>query len=76
METVELGAPVICPTCGVRLVMEVLKSAAGYYIGFFCYSMPKGNEEFCYGPYSRESGYYRSSEEAEKAMNTGNFGRL
>ena len=65
METVGLGAPVICPTCGVRLVVEVLKSVAGYYVGFFC----------CYGPCGRESGYYRSYEDAEKAINTGSYSR-
>jgi hypothetical protein len=75
-ETVALGTPVVCPICGVTLTMEVLKSAAGYYIGFFCYSMPKNDDaEFCYGPYSRESGYYRRYEEAEAAMKSGNFGR-
>lgn len=39
----------------------VCKSAAGYYIGRYC------NE----GPYSRESGYFRTREDAENALNTG-----
>jgi len=40
---------------------------AGYYVGFWCGAC---------GPYSRESGYYRSYEEAEKALSTGNYGRF
>lgn len=76
-ETVALGAPVICPTCGTQLNMEVLKSPAGYYIGFFCYTTPKDGDDdrFCYGPYSRESGYYRKREQAEAAMKSGQFDR-
>jgi hypothetical protein len=45
---------------------EVLRSAAGYYIGTQCEC----------GPYSRESGYYRTYEEAESALNSGSFFRL
>jgi len=56
-----------CHECGTELTIEVLKSAAGYYIGFFC---PQD------GPYSRESGYYRSYEEAEKALSTGAYDRF
>jgi hypothetical protein len=55
-----------CLDCGAELTIDVQKSGAGYYIGFFCNSC---------GPYSRESGYYRSYEEAEKALNTGAYGR-
>ena len=57
----------ICHECGTELTIDIQRSAAGYYIGFFC---PE-----C-GPYSRESGYYRSYEEAEKALNTGAYGRF
>jgi hypothetical protein len=56
-----------CHECGTELTIDIQKSAAGYYIGFFC---PE-----C-GPYSRESGYYRSYEEAEKALSTGAYGRF
>jgi hypothetical protein len=56
-----------CHECGTGLTIDIQKSAAGYYIGFFC------NE--C-GPYSRESSYYRSYEEAEKALSTGAYGRI
>jgi len=53
--------------CGTALDIQVLCSAAGYYIGFFC---PE-----CGGPYSRESGYFRSREEADRALNSGFYGR-
>jgi hypothetical protein len=52
--------------CGTTLALQVLSSAAGYYLGFFC--------PYC-GPYSRESGYFRSREEAETALDLGGFGR-
>jgi hypothetical protein len=55
-----------CHECGTELVIGVQKSAAGYYVGFFC---------DCCGPYSRESGYYRNYEEAEAALSTGAYGR-
>ena len=55
-----------CMECGTALDIQVLCSAAGYYIGFFC--------PHC-GPYSRESGYYRTRKEAEQALNNGFNGR-
>jgi hypothetical protein len=55
-----------CFDCQTELHIQVLRSAAGFYIGFFC---PR-----C-GPYSRESGYYRSREEAENALNSGDYWR-
>lgn len=61
-----LDTQTVCMECGTPLDIQVLCSAAGYYIGFFC---PE-----C-GPYSRESGYFRSREEAEKALNSGFYGR-
>jgi hypothetical protein len=57
----------ICHECGTELLIGVLKSAAGYCLGFFC------NE--CVTPYSRESGYYRTFQEAESALNIGTYGR-
>jgi len=42
-----------------QLELKVCRSAAGYYLGYWC---PQ-----C-GPYSRESGYYATSEEAEKDL--------
>jgi predicted RNA-binding Zn-ribbon protein involved in translation (DUF1610 family) len=56
----------VCIECGAELNIQVLSSAAGYYIGFFCPNC---------GPYSRESVYYRSRGEAEMALSKGLFGR-
>jgi hypothetical protein len=56
-----------CHECATELAIDIQKSAAGYYIGFFC--------QEC-GPYSRESGYYQSYEEAEKALSTGSYYRF
>ena len=56
-----------CVDCGARLEIQVCKSMAGYYVGFWCGAC---------GPYSRESGYYRSYEEAEKALSTGAYDRF
>lgn len=64
-ETIALGAPSTCPTCGVQLKLKVLRSGGGYYIGTTCYC----------GPYSRESGYYGSREEAQDDLDSGLFGR-
>lgn len=61
-----LDTQTVCMECGAALDIQVLCSAAGYYIGFFC---PE-----C-GPYSRESGYFRSHEEAKTALNSGFYGR-
>ena len=55
-----------CVECGAHLEIQVCKSMAGYYVGFWC--------DRC-GPYSRESGYC-SYEEAEKALNTGTYSRF
>ncbi len=48
-------------TCGMELELQVLSSAAGYYLGYFC------NE--C-GPWSRETGYYPTREMAKKDLST------
>lgn len=56
----------VCFNCGTDLSVKVCQSAAGFYIGFFC--------PHC-GPYSRESGYFRSREEAKQALIRGNYGR-
>lgn len=45
-----------CSGCGRVLLLTVCSSFAGYYLGHFC---PE-----C-GPYSRETGYYQTREEAE-----------
>lgn len=47
--------------CLQELELEVLGSAAGYYLGYFCPNC---------GPYSRETGYYanRADAKAELAL--------
>ena len=55
-----------CFNCGTELAVKVCVSAAGHYMGFFCPNC---------GPYSRESGYFPTREEAERALHTGNYGR-
>lgn len=57
-ETIASGAPDTCSDCHTVLKLEVLHSAAGYYIGTQCKC----------GPYSRESGYYPKREMAQKAL--------
>lgn len=57
-ETIRLGASPYC--CGAKLPLKVLQSNAGFYIGTFC---PQ-----CFSPYSRESHYYPSWEEAQDAL--------
>lgn len=57
-ETILSGAPSTCRDCGVRLVLRVCRSFAGYYLGTYC---------DC-GPYSRESDYFETLEDAEAAL--------
>lgn len=64
-ETLASGADPTCSKCGITPELKVCKSFAGYYIGTQCNC----------GPYSRESGYYRTREEAEKALKQGGFER-
>ena len=45
--------------CGTTLNLEVLRSAAGYYLGYWCPNC---------GPYSRESNYYPDSETAQREL--------
>ena len=64
-ETIATGAEPTCPDCLVTPKLQVCHSAAGYYVGTYCHC----------GPYSRESDYYRTSEAAQKALTSGEFGR-
>ena len=57
-ETILSGAPSTCRTCGVKLVLKPCRSGAGWYLGTAC---------FC-GPYSRESVYFKTEEEAKEAL--------
>lgn len=54
-----------CEDCGEVLVPKVCLSGAGYYIGTMC----------CCGPYSRESGYYRTREEAQADLDALNISK-
>ena len=49
-ETIRSGAAAVC-ACGVRFELEVLQSAAGFYVGTICHN--HACEENYY-PYSRE----------------------
>lgn len=48
-----------CENCGADLILYVQRSAAGWYLGYFCGKC---------GPYSRETGYYHTCEAAQKAL--------
>lgn len=54
----EGNPPEACEDCGELLVSEVLSSPAGYYIGVQCNC----------GPYSRESDYFASWEDAHAEL--------
>ena len=64
-ETIASDASSTCEDCNKKLELQILQSAAGYYIGTWC---------DC-GPYSRESGYYRTRKDAEKALTDRGFER-
>ena len=56
-----------CMDCDTPVELKVCRSAAGFFVGTVC---PK-----CPGTYSRESGYYPDEETAQRAMDSGNYGR-
>jgi predicted nucleic acid-binding Zn ribbon protein len=58
-----------CEDCGHVLKPEVLRSNAGCYLGTEYYI---GTECYC-GPYSRESGYYRTYKQAESDLVSGEY---
>ena len=64
-ETISTGAAATYEDCGETPKLQVLSSAAGYYVGTQCNC----------GPYSRESSYYKKSADAQKALDGGEFGR-
>lgn len=57
-ETILSGADPQCSECGIKPELDVYMSGAGYYIGTYCNC----------GPYSRESYYFKTHEEAKKAL--------
>jgi len=65
-ETVSTGAKLErCEDCGERPKLQVCHSQAGYYIGYKC---------SC-SPFSRESGYYKKREDAEKELKNHSYFR-
>jgi hypothetical protein len=64
-ETIASGADPKCPDCGTVVTLDVYRSNAGYYVGTYCKC----------GPYSRESGYYATRQEAESALSAGGYER-
>ena len=64
-ETIATGASPRCTDCGVMPRLNVYRSRAGYYVGTYCRC----------GPYSRESGYYPTEQEARRALTHGSYGR-
>jgi hypothetical protein len=68
-ETIATGAPTKCEDCGHVLKPEVLHSNAGCYAGTEYYI---GTQCYC-GPYSRESGYYRTYKQAELDLVSGEY---
>lgn len=53
-----LNGKKVCEDCAQSLETRVCMSAAGYYLGSWCNC----------GPYSRESGYFGSKQEAEVCL--------
>lgn len=64
-ETLATGAPAVCPECGHHVELQVHRGGAGFYVGSWCEC----------GPYTRESGYYRSRAAAELALKLGAYSR-
>ncbi len=64
-ETIASGAAPRCEDCLKMPKIDVYRSAAGFYVGTYC---------DC-GPYSRESGYYRTRELATAALQSGGYKR-
>ena len=64
-ETIATGADPRCSDCGSMPALGVYRSGAGFYIGSWC---------GC-GPYTRESGYFATREQAEQAFKRGGYER-
>ncbi len=57
-ETISTGGSDTCD-CGIKLKFQICQSGAGYYIGTYCSEC---------GPWSRESGYFKTRELAQTAL--------
>lgn len=66
-ETVATGAPILPGVEGPK----VMQSAAGYFIGYTIVDEKYGFQE----PYSRESCYYQSYEDAVSVLESGKWYR-
>lgn len=64
-ETIATGGPTTCSDCNATPELQVCSSPAGFYIGTYC----------ACGPYSRESEYFKTHEQAKKALDSGEFSR-
>jgi len=62
-ETLTTGASPTCLDCGETVTLDVHSTPAGYYVGTWCNC----------GPYSRESVYYASREQAEADLRSGEW---
>ncbi len=60
-ETIAAGAAPRCEDCHRMPHLDVYQSGGGFYIGTYC----------ACGPYTRESGYYPTREEAQAAFDGG-----
>lgn len=65
-ETVLTGAPKICQDCNTEVEFKVMTNGLAYYVGTEC----------ACGPYSRETGYIPTRQEAEKALELINDGDI
>ena len=65
-EAIQSGAEPRCPDCRTMPCIDVYMSNAGYYVGTWCQC----------GPYSRESEYYRTREDANRDLQSGMYGRV
>jgi len=63
-ETITLGADPTCGNCGEPLDFRVMQTGAGYYVGTIC----------CQGPYSRETRYFASKDEAVLCLVDSEYG--
>ncbi len=60
-ETLASGAAATCSDCNTQVKFEVCRSAAGFFVGTVC-ACPWQEV------YSRESGYYKTRDEAQVAL--------
>jgi hypothetical protein len=63
-----------CVGCGTTLTAEVLKTPAGHYVGTWCNNVESSEiPGMGCGPHARWSTYYPTHEDAQKALDEGNW---